>query len=59
MLYAIDDGHLARVAWQLFYSLHAPLGKLEVPDCCELGWAQNEDGFVERVKVEHGQLVMR
>jgi hypothetical protein len=59
VLYAIDDGHLARVAWQLFYSLHAPLGKLEVPDCCELGWAQNETGFVERVKVAHGQIVMR
>jgi hypothetical protein len=43
LLYKPNDGHLARVAWQLFYSMHAPLGAVAVPDCLELGWLRTEE----------------
>jgi hypothetical protein len=53
LLYTRNDGHLARVAWQLMYSLLAPMGKVGVPDCCVLGWSRT-DGFIKHARVEHG-----
>jgi hypothetical protein len=56
MLYKANDGHLSRVVWQLLYSMHAPLGKVQVPDCLGLGWARTEDGRIERAKLGHSVL---
>lgn len=58
LLYKPNDGHLARCAWQLVYSLHAVFDNGPVPDCRCLGWMQTPEGIVQHASLPHSTVVL-